>query len=78
MVAINLKEEIIKRGSFYEPTLLSGVPVESPVCQEEVFGPVACAIPFKSFDEVMKVLTTHLLVYQQFYGHKIYLEHCNL
>ena len=43
-----------KEGFFYEPTLLSGVPVESPVCQEEVFGPVACAIPFKSFDEVMK------------------------
>ena len=43
-----------KEGFFYEPTLLSGVPVESPVCQEEVFGPVACAIPFKSFDEVMR------------------------
>ena len=34
--------------------MLSGVPVESPVCQEEIFGPVACAIPFKSFDEVLK------------------------
>ena len=43
-----------KEGFFYEPTLLSGVPVESPVCQEEVFGPVACAIPFNNFDEVMK------------------------
>ena len=43
-----------KEGFFYEPTLLSGVPVESPVCQEEVFGPVACAIPFKNFDEVMR------------------------
>jgi acyl-CoA reductase-like NAD-dependent aldehyde dehydrogenase len=43
-----------KDGFYYEPTLLSGLPVSSPVCQEEVFGPVACAIPFKSFDEVMK------------------------
>ena len=33
---------------------MSGVPVKSPVCQEEIFGPVACAIPFKSFDEVIK------------------------
>ena len=43
-----------KDGFFYEPTLLSGLPVSSPVCQEEVFGPVACAIPFKSFDKVIK------------------------
>jgi len=43
-----------KDGFYYEPTLLSGLPVSSPVCQEEVFGPVACVIPFKSFDEVMK------------------------
>ena len=42
-----------KNGFFYEPTLLSGVPVSSAVCQEEIFGPVACAIPFKNFDEVM-------------------------
>jgi acyl-CoA reductase-like NAD-dependent aldehyde dehydrogenase len=42
-----------KNGFFYEPTLMSGVPVSSPVCQEEIFGPVACAIPFKTFDEVM-------------------------
>jgi len=42
-----------KDGFYYQPTLLSGLPVTSPVCQEEVFGPVACAIPFKSFDEVM-------------------------
>ena len=42
-----------KNGFFYEPTLMSGVPVNSPVCQEEIFGPVACAIPFKTFDEVM-------------------------
>ena len=48
------KEGDYKDGFFYEPTLLSGVPVESPVCQEEIFGPVACAIPFKSFDEVLK------------------------
>ncbi|MDA7577199.1 aldehyde dehydrogenase family protein [Candidatus Pelagibacter sp.] len=43
-----------KDGFYYEPTLLSGLPVSSPVCQEEVFGPVACAIPFKGFDEVIK------------------------
>ena len=43
-----------KEGFYYEPTLLSGLPVSSPVCQEEVFGPVACAIPFKNFNEVMK------------------------
>ena len=52
-VYIQLTGGDYKNGFFYEPTLMSGVPVSSPVCQEEIFGPVACAIPFKTFDEVM-------------------------
>lgn len=43
-----------KDGFYYEPTFISGLEVDSRLCQEEVFGPVACAIPFKSFDEVME------------------------
>ena len=44
----------LKNGFFYEPTLLEGLPVESPVCQEEIFGPVACAFSFSDFDTMME------------------------
>jgi succinate-semialdehyde dehydrogenase/glutarate-semialdehyde dehydrogenase len=36
------------RGFFYEPTVLSGVAPDSPITEEEVFGPVA---PIVAFDD---------------------------
>jgi succinate-semialdehyde dehydrogenase / glutarate-semialdehyde dehydrogenase len=33
-------------GSFYEPTVLSDVPVGSRLLREEIFGPVVAIVPF--------------------------------
>lgn len=41
----------VPKGYFLEPTLIAGIPHASPVCQEEIFGPVATVEPFESFDE---------------------------
>ncbi|WP_134500535.1 aldehyde dehydrogenase [Microvirga pakistanensis] len=33
-------------GAFYLPTILTGLSNRSRVCQEEIFGPVLCVLPF--------------------------------
>ncbi len=40
-------------GSFYPPTLIEGLPHDSAVCQEEIFGPVLVALPFDDEDELV-------------------------
>jgi acyl-CoA reductase-like NAD-dependent aldehyde dehydrogenase len=47
------KDESLRRGYFYVPTLLEGVPVESPVCRDEIFGPVATISRWNDFDAVL-------------------------
>jgi succinate-semialdehyde dehydrogenase/glutarate-semialdehyde dehydrogenase len=42
-----------ERGFFFQPTVLSGVPTEARLFQEEIFGPVAPVIPFGSDDEAL-------------------------
>ena len=39
----------LQKGLFFSPTLIDGVPNDSPVCQEEIFGPVACVLPVDRF-----------------------------
>lgn len=41
-------------GFFFRPTVLSNVPTEALIMNEEPFGPVAVTAPFKSFDEVVE------------------------
>ncbi len=41
------------KGNFFEPTVLTDVPVEARVMTEEPFGPLAIISPFSSFDEVV-------------------------
>jgi len=41
------------KGNFFEPTVLTDVPKEARIMNEEPFGPVAVIAPFGSFDEVV-------------------------
>lgn len=41
-------------GTFYQPTVLSGIPDSARIMSEEPFGPVALINPFKTFEEVME------------------------
>jgi succinate-semialdehyde dehydrogenase / glutarate-semialdehyde dehydrogenase len=41
------------KGNFYEPTVLSEVPTNARIMNEEPFGPVAVVTPFTSFDDVV-------------------------
>lgn len=42
-------------GLFYRPTVLKNVPKDSPAFKEEVFGPVAAIIPFKTEEEALAI-----------------------
>ena len=43
------------RGYFYEPTVLLDTTAAMSVEREEIFGPVVCAIPFDSAEEIPAV-----------------------
>ena len=42
-------------GNFYPPTVLVGVPPESPIAKEEFFGPVAIIYSFKTEEEAIRL-----------------------
>jgi succinate-semialdehyde dehydrogenase / glutarate-semialdehyde dehydrogenase len=42
------------KGNFFEPTVLTEVPKDARVLNEEPFGPLAVISPFVSFDEVVE------------------------
>ncbi len=42
------------KGNFYEPTVLTDVPMSARIMNEEPFGPVAVIAAFKSFDDVVE------------------------
>lgn len=44
-----------RNNAFYQPTLLTNVTEEMPVFNEEVFGPVAPVIKFKTFEEAVAI-----------------------
>jgi succinate-semialdehyde dehydrogenase/glutarate-semialdehyde dehydrogenase len=41
------------KGNFFEPTVLTDVPLEARVMNEEPFGPLALIAPFRGFDDVV-------------------------
>lgn len=48
-------ENGLENGCFIRPTLLGNVTNDMRVAKEEIFGPVACIIKFKSEDEVIEM-----------------------
>ena len=48
-----IKEDGLENGAFLRPTLLGNVTNDMRVAQEEIFGPVACIIRFKTEEEVI-------------------------
>ena len=45
----------LEKGAFMQPTLIVDCTNDMKVCQEEIFGPVACVIKFKDEAEVLKL-----------------------
>lgn len=45
----------LKNGLFLEPTLLADVTNDMRVAQEEIFGPILCAIKFDSEEDVLRM-----------------------
>ena len=45
-----------QKGYFFPPTILTGLDDEEKftICKEEVFGPIACVMPFDTEDEVIE------------------------
>jgi succinate-semialdehyde dehydrogenase/glutarate-semialdehyde dehydrogenase len=41
------------KGNFFEPTVMTDVPKDARIMNEEPFGPVAIIAPFSTFDEVV-------------------------
>lgn len=46
-------DDTLRRGYFYRPTLIEGLPAQSPVCRDEIFGPVATVCAWGDFDAVL-------------------------
>ncbi len=46
-------KRIGNKGFFYEPTVLTDVPTEARIMNEEPFGPVAPIMPFKDYESVV-------------------------
>jgi betaine-aldehyde dehydrogenase len=44
----------LAKGAFYLPTIVTGVTNKSTIAQQEIFGPVLCAMPFDNEDDLMQ------------------------
>jgi aldehyde dehydrogenase (NAD+) len=51
-----------ENGYFYSTTLIEGLPAESDVCRDEIFGPVATVSRWNDFDEVLGKPTTRITI----------------
>ena len=44
-----------QEGQFFMPTILTGVTVENPIFDQEMFGPVAVIYPYKTEEEAIEI-----------------------
>jgi len=44
----------LAKGAFYMPTILAGIKNKSKTAQQEIFGPVLCAMPFDDEDDLIQ------------------------
>ncbi|WP_026622144.1 betaine-aldehyde dehydrogenase [Ensifer sp. WSM1721] len=49
------RPEGFERGYYLEPTILTGVPLDSDAWREEIFGPVLCIRPFSAEEEAIEL-----------------------
>jgi betaine-aldehyde dehydrogenase len=47
-------ERHLAKGAFYLPTIVAGITNKSPIAQQEIFGPVLCAMPFDNEDDLIQ------------------------
>ncbi|MBX3664396.1 MAG: aldehyde dehydrogenase [Burkholderiales bacterium] len=46
-------DERFRDGAFYLPTVITGVTNDDAICQEEIFGPVLCVLPFDDEEDLV-------------------------
>jgi betaine-aldehyde dehydrogenase len=44
----------LAKGAFYMPTIVAGITNQSKIAQQEIFGPVLCAMPFDNEDDLIQ------------------------
>ncbi len=49
------EEQPLKKGSYLQPTLFTGVQPDMRIAREEIFGPVLCAIPFETEEQAVAI-----------------------
>jgi len=47
-------EPRLAKGAFYLPTIVAGIANKSKIAQQEIFGPVLCAMPFDNEDDLIQ------------------------
>jgi lactaldehyde dehydrogenase len=47
-----------RRGAFFEPTVLTGLPGDDPALHEEIFGPVLPLVPYDRFEEALELVNS--------------------
>ena len=55
IVCGGVRPDHLEKGFYYEPTLIGGVDNAMRVAQEEIFGPVLVAIPYRDDDEAIAI-----------------------
>lgn len=48
-------KKLDRKGNFYEPTVLTNIPKDSPAYSDEVFGPVAMLFRVRDIDEAIQI-----------------------